>query len=184
MKNTRIWSFVLLLLFAVALFGAETVTQSQITEFEFTGTLNSEKDGTKLTFTPQGKDQKPLRLVLAPAAALDSLGLSRKLLTGKVMLNGEIKGSALIVRNLKIEGEIYSLRSHDNKPLWHQPAEFHVASNQCISCRLCPARCPVGAITMTGGKAKIDPAQCTECGICIEGIDSFRGCPVGAIKKQ
>ncbi len=54
----------------------------------------------------------------------------------------------------------------------------------CIGCRLCVSRCPENAIDFIGGKAVIDQAKCTNCGICVNGNnDDFTGCPVGAISK-
>ena len=48
----------------------------------------------------------------------------------------------------------------------------------CVSCEMCPAVCPVGAIIMEeeGGQflPKVDKEKCTECGLCLElctGID-------------
>lgn len=38
----------------------------------------------------------------------------------------------------------------------------------CISCKLCEKNCPVGAIRVEGGVARIDYEKCTECGACYE----------------
>ncbi|MBW6514932.1 MAG: 4Fe-4S binding protein [Candidatus Syntrophosphaera sp.] len=61
-------------------------------------------------------------------------------------------------------------------------ALYEVNPAKCISCRLCVRYCPVGAITMVGGKAVIDQEKCIDCGICKDGNGAnFPGCPVGAI---
>ncbi len=50
--------------------------------------------------------------------------------------------------------------------------------NLCVSCEICSAVCPEGAITMEYGNGqflpKVDDERCTECGLCLEfcpGID-------------
>lgn len=53
-----------------------------------------------------------------------------------------------------------------------------VDEKKCIGCGSCAAICPVNAIKMVKGKAKIDPKICIKCGSCA----SF--CPVGAIKIE
>lgn len=50
-----------------------------------------------------------------------------------------------------------------------------VDKEKCIGCGACASICPVGAIKLTNGKAKIDPQKCIKCGSC----QMF--CPVGAI---
>lgn len=51
-----------------------------------------------------------------------------------------------------------------------------VDETKCITCGACVAICPVEAIKIVNGKAKIDPKKCIACGSC------ERFCPVGAIK--
>ncbi len=124
-----------------------------------------------------------LRLLLAPAAQLDSLGLSFA------------SGDTLFVEGIRDQGLLLveKLRQGQN-PEWlglrdfsqgsfatGGSASYRVSPQTCIGCRLCLAPCPTGAITFSRGKAQIDPAKCTECGICVEGNGKFRGCPVGAI---
>ena len=48
----------------------------------------------------------------------------------------------------------------------------------CIGCTRCVKECPVGAISMVGTLAKINPAMCTNCGKCVE------VCPTHAIVKM
>lgn len=37
---------------------------------------------------------------------------------------------------------------------------------KCPGCRMCEGVCPLGAITVEGGKAKVDILKCTGCGAC------------------
>jgi ferredoxin len=64
------------------------------------------------------------------------------------------------------------------------PKGYTVIANKCIGCRLCVKNCPTKAITMVKGKAVIDQEKCIECGICVNGNNKFKGCPVKAIKKN
>lgn len=170
----------LLLLFTVAL--AESVETNE-TGFSHSGTLSLDKGGKKLLFTSDSDSNSTYTLLLAPAAALDSLGITAQMLNGKVKLNAKISGSAMIVQSIQLENkQIYTLRDTEYKPLWTEASTFSVNSRACISCRLCVSKCPVAAISMVNGKAVIDKSICSECGICIDGIDKFRGCPVDAIK--
>ena len=50
-----------------------------------------------------------------------------------------------------------------------------IDEKKCIGCGACASICPVGAIKLVNGKAKIDPKKCIKCGSCA----SF--CPVAAI---
>ena len=62
------------------------------------------------------------------------------------------------------------------------PADF-VASNyrarveteKCVGCGVCEARCQMGAVTLTDGKAVIDDKRCIGCGVCVP------GCPADAL---
>lgn len=53
-----------------------------------------------------------------------------------------------------------------------------VNKNVCIGCQTCIGCCPVGAISLVDGKAKIDPAKCIKCGTC------KAVCPVSAISDK
>jgi heterodisulfide reductase subunit A len=55
------------------------------------------------------------------------------------------------------------------------PEKAYVIADLCNGCGECVKICPVNAIRMEGGKAKIDPFQCVGCGACVP------VCPVGAI---
>ncbi|MDM7991830.1 MAG: 4Fe-4S binding protein [Candidatus Fermentibacter sp.] len=50
-----------------------------------------------------------------------------------------------------------------------------VFENTCIGCGLCVDACPQNAMTLTGGRAVINPDSCTSCGQCV------LVCPVNAI---
>ena len=47
------------------------------------------------------------------------------------------------------------------------PEKAFVIADLCNGCEACVQVCPVNAISMVEGKAKIDPFQCTGCGACI-----------------
>jgi NAD-dependent dihydropyrimidine dehydrogenase PreA subunit len=170
-------AFIALLLLCTGLWG-------EALKFEHSGSFTLDAKSSKLSFSPDSDSKVQYRVLLAPKAALDSLGITSEMLRGPIQLNGQIKGSALIVQNLLLGETVYHLRGADYTPLWTQKSDYKVSTRECISCRLCPSKCPVGAISMVGGKAVIDQDKCTECGICREGIDTFRGCPVGAIKDK
>jgi Fe-S-cluster-containing hydrogenase component 2 len=53
-----------------------------------------------------------------------------------------------------------------------------VDEQECVGCQTCVDVCPVGAISMVDGIAKIDPDECTSCLTCIG------ECPVEAINEQ
>jgi heterodisulfide reductase subunit A len=68
------------------------------------------------------------------------------------------------------------------------PEKAYVIADLCNGCQACVPACPVNAISMTEGKAKIDPFQCTGCGACIpvcpqEAID-FRNATTKQIMAQ
>ncbi|MGB9740331.1 MAG: 4Fe-4S binding protein [Candidatus Bathyarchaeia archaeon] len=47
------------------------------------------------------------------------------------------------------------------------PEKAYVITDLCNGCQACIPVCPVNAIRMVEGKAKIDPFQCTGCGACV-----------------
>ncbi|OPY78076.1 MAG: Acryloyl-CoA reductase electron transfer subunit beta [Syntrophorhabdus sp. PtaU1.Bin058] len=53
-----------------------------------------------------------------------------------------------------------------------------IIPDKCIGCQICVAECPVGAIEMSGGTARIDPEVCIGCGKC------FDVCPVEAVQFE
>ena len=50
-----------------------------------------------------------------------------------------------------------------------------IDEKKCITCGACVSICPVSAIKIVKGKAKLDPKKCIKCGSCA----SF--CPMNAI---
>jgi heterodisulfide reductase subunit A len=68
------------------------------------------------------------------------------------------------------------------------PEKAFVVSDLCDGCGVCVPVCPVGAISMVGGKAVVSPFQCTGCGGCVpvcprEAID-FRNATVKQVLAQ
>ncbi|MEA3490252.1 MAG: 4Fe-4S binding protein [Candidatus Omnitrophota bacterium] len=41
-----------------------------------------------------------------------------------------------------------------------------IDKNECIGCGICVEKCPVGAVSMEGEKAKINMEECIHCGVC------------------
>lgn len=128
-----------------------------------------------------------LRLLLAPRAQLDSLDFA--------MAPGDtVAVEGFRDKDLFLVGKLWN-ESRGGSMLWLRYldygdldtgsiAAYEVDTQKCIGCRLCVAPCPTGAITMIKGKAVIDPAKCTECGICVDGHGKFKGCPVRAVQRD
>jgi ferredoxin len=53
-----------------------------------------------------------------------------------------------------------------------------VNKKKCVSCKKCVKKCPVDAISMMTGKARVDHDGCINCGKCV------KVCPVKAILKD
>jgi len=53
-----------------------------------------------------------------------------------------------------------------------------IDQEKCTACEECVEACPVEAISMVNGKAKINPDECTECGTCLD------VCPADAISES
>lgn len=123
------------------------------------------------------------RLLLAPKAAMDSLGLFLKA-DDELLVEGLIKDDYLFVTRVFKDKMTYTLRDPNLLNAYLERSNYMVDPAVCIGCRLCLKPCPTGAITMSKSKALIDPAKCVECGICIEGAKDFRGCPVKAIAPK
>lgn len=51
-----------------------------------------------------------------------------------------------------------------------------ILTSECTGCGLCMKHCPPDAITIIGGKARIESIGCTGCGLCVS------VCPVGALR--
>ena len=52
---------------------------------------------------------------------------------------------------------------------------FRVDKEKCVGCGACVEVCPAQAISMVGGKAKINADKCVDCGRCAQ------VCPQGAL---
>ncbi|HIC92766.1 MAG TPA: 4Fe-4S dicluster domain-containing protein [Anaerolineae bacterium] len=51
----------------------------------------------------------------------------------------------------------------------------YVDVEKCVGCGSCVEACPIGAISLVGGTARVDQERCTECEACVE------ACPNGAM---
>ena len=71
----------------------------------------------------------------------------------------------------------------------------YLVTEACQGClaRPCKMNCPKGALVVEGGRARIDPAKCVNCGLCMKNcpytaivklpVPCEEACPVGAISK-
>jgi NAD-dependent dihydropyrimidine dehydrogenase PreA subunit len=134
----------------------------------------------------KGMENDEVRLLLAPQAVLDSLDF--KVAAGDTIAVEGVRDNKLFLVNKlwnRSDGSnLYWLRYEYGMELRHDPSTYGVDTNKCIGCKLCFMNCPVGAISMVKGKAFIDKTKCVECGICIQGNGTFKGCPVRAIHDK
>ena len=54
-----------------------------------------------------------------------------------------------------------------NPESWTGLPELFFYAEKCIGCGACADICPVGAVSLMGGKARTDRALCTACGMCL-----------------
>ncbi|HID86826.1 MAG TPA: 4Fe-4S ferredoxin [Anaerolineae bacterium] len=57
---------------------------------------------------------------------------------------------------------------------------MRINPDACTGCELCLPYCPMGAISMAEGRAKIDRDECVECGVCLRSA----GCPADAFVEE
>jgi len=50
---------------------------------------------------------------------------------------------------------------------------IRVIASKCVGCGLCVPACPLGAIAVSRGKARIDPSRCNLCGVCVAACEEF-----------
>jgi len=85
----------------------------------------------------------------------------------------ELTGFGGAIKNLGM-----GCASRKGKLVQHSTIAPAVAAKACIGCGICLRSCAHEAITITGGKAAIDPQKCVGCSRCIT------VCPVKAINIQ
>lgn len=132
-----------------------------------------------------GKDKHVLAML--PKPALDSLAFNPQD-NDELEVTGYRKNNAFVCERAVWKGKTYIFADSLGMPVISGTSTWKVDDKGCISCKLCTAFCPVGAITMqktgSGMKAVIDQTKCVGCNICIAGnSDRFNGCPTRAISK-
>ncbi len=168
-------SILILIVMALMLFAV--VTDEEIMAYRGHYLLDN---GKHYILTDEGK----FHLLMAPPAALDSLGI--KLVSGDSLYVEAPKAlNSLYVTKIMYKDEFYTLRIGDGMyKAYDEKSTYAVDAKKCIGCQLCVRNCPVGAISMVKGKAVIDQGECVACGICIQGNDkNFKGCPTRAISR-
>jgi uncharacterized Fe-S center protein len=70
------------------------------------------------------------------------------------------------------------LSSRKGKLYQHSVVKPRVRQAACVACGACIAWCPIGAITLRGDHAAIDPRTCIGCGECLA------ACRVGAVRFE
>ena len=73
----------------------------------------------------------------------------------------EPAGVHVTARDRLMTAGIYPAYVHGRKT-----AKFF-ADDRCVGCAMCAKRCPVGAITMVGGRPKWTAPRCTQCMACL-----------------
>jgi uncharacterized Fe-S center protein len=68
----------------------------------------------------------------------------------------------------------------------HHNVKLTVDSSRCTGCGECVTKCPVAAIEMVEGKARIDPEKCIDCGFCVDYCkpEAFTSEPFPTIDEQ
>ncbi len=63
--------------------------------------------------------------------------------------------------------------------------ESNCLAHQKSFCSVCVERCPEqGAVVVTLGKPRIDPARCTGCGLCADACPAPQGGAIAVIRSQ
>jgi ferredoxin len=95
--------------------------------------------------------------------------ISRRNFLGKATKTGVVLSS---VGRLSVAHGAPEPETTDTKPY------RYIDPSRCIGCGQCVPLCPMGAISLDGGKSSIDPDECTECSVCRRS----RICPADAIQ--
>jgi Pyruvate/2-oxoacid:ferredoxin oxidoreductase delta subunit len=182
-KTSRTLPVVLILCFMAAMAISLVIASDAGTESRIvTGTVSYNKDRCILQ---TGKTK--LQLAILPRVALDSLEFEPDE-GDTITVSGFMSHGILVVQDATWKGLNYAFRDSLMQFTRPELGKWEVNQDKCIGCAQCYKNCPASAITMQTVKGRqksfIDQTLCTGCNTCIAGnLATFKGCPVGAIKK-